>query len=132
MRRPLSVTQLDAMSGGVIGTYVYTPAAGTILTAGTHTLSVAFTPSNAVDYSSVSATVSLTINKVTPTVLLTSSANPTVYGGSVTFTAQTTTSATGAMTFYDGVAIIGTGTLSRGSRYLQRKQLGSRYAQHYG
>jgi hypothetical protein len=122
---PLSVTQLDATSGGVIGTYLYTPAAGTILTAGTHTLSVAFTPSDAVDYSSASATVSLTVNKVTPTVLLTSSANPTVYGGSVTFTAQTTTSTTGTMTFYDGAAIIGTGTLSGGVATFTVNSLGA-------
>jgi hypothetical protein len=122
---PLSVTQLDATSGGVIGTYLYTPAAGTILTAGTHTLSVAFTPSDAVDYSSASATVSLTVNKVTPTVVLTSSANPTVYGGSVTFTAQTAASATGTMTFYDGAAIIGTGTLSGGVATFTVNSLGA-------
>ncbi len=122
---PLSLTQLDATSGGVIGTYLYTPAAGVILTAGTHTLSVAFSPSDAVDYSSASATVSLTVNKVTPTVLLTSSANPTVYGGSVTFTAQTAASATGTMTFYDGAAIIGTGTLSGGVATFTVNSLGA-------
>jgi hypothetical protein len=37
-----------------------------------HTLSVAFTPSDVVDYSSGSATVSLTVNEATPTVVLTS------------------------------------------------------------
>ena len=105
--------------------YVYTPAASTILTAGTPTLSVVFTPSDAVDYSSASATVSLTVNKVTPTVLLTSSANPTVYGGSVTFTAQTAASATGTMTFYDGAAIIGTGTLSGGVATFTVNSLGA-------
>jgi hypothetical protein len=121
----LSATQLNATSGGVIGTYLYTPAAGVTLTAGIHTLSVAFTPSDAVDYSSASATVSLTVNKVTPTVLLTSSANPTVYGGSVTFTAPTAASATGTMTFYDGAASIGTGMLSGGVATFTVNSLGA-------
>ena len=45
------------------GTYVYTPASGTILTLGTHTLSVTFTPSNTTQYSTATATVSLVVNK---------------------------------------------------------------------
>ena len=122
---PLSATQLDATSGGVVGTFIYTPTSGTILPAGTQILSLAFTPSDAVDYSSANTTTSLTINKATPTVTLTSSANPTVYGSPVTFTAQTAVSATGTITFYDGATIIGTGTLSSGTATFTLNSLGA-------
>jgi hypothetical protein len=110
----LSSTQLDATSGGVAGTFVYTPAAGTVLSAGSHTLSVAFTPTDAVDYSAATATVTLTVTKTTPTVILTSSANPSVYGGSVTFTATTNAAGTGTVLFYDGGSLLGPGTISGG------------------
>jgi hypothetical protein len=78
-----------------------------------------------VDYSSANTTTSLTINKATPTVTLTSSANPTVYGSPVTFTAQTAVSATGTITFYDGATIIGTGTLSSGTATFTLNSLGA-------
>jgi hypothetical protein len=65
---PLSATQLDATSGGVAGTFVYTPAAGTVLPAGSQLLSVTFTPTDGADYSAASATVTLTVNKAPLTV----------------------------------------------------------------
>lgn len=111
---PLGGTQLNATSGGVDGTFVYTPAAGVVLSAESHTLTVTFTPTDTVDYSSATATVALTVNQATPTVTLTSSLSPANYGTPVTFTAQTAAFATGSMTFYDGATIIGTGTISGG------------------
>jgi hypothetical protein len=60
----LSATQLDA-TASVAGTFVYTPAAGTVLAAGTQTLSVTFTPTNTTDYTTTTATVSLTVNQAT-------------------------------------------------------------------
>jgi hypothetical protein len=122
---PLSAMQLDATSGGVVGTFIYTPASGTILPAGTQILSVAFAPSDSVDYSSANTTTSLTINKATPTVTLTSSTNPTIYGSPVTFTAQTAVSATGTIIFYDGATIIGIGTLSSGTATFTLNSLGA-------
>ena len=107
------------------GPFVYTPAAGTILTAGLHTLSVTFTPTDVVDYSSASATVTLTVTKATPTVVLVSSANPSVYGVSVTFTATTSASATGTMLFYDGGSVLGPGTLSGGVATYTLNSLGA-------
>jgi len=65
---PLSAAQLDASSGGVAGAFVYTPAAGAVLAAGVQTLSVTFTPTDTTDYTTATATVQLTINKVTPTI----------------------------------------------------------------
>ena len=63
----LSATQLDATST-VAGTYVYTPPAGTLLGAGQQPLSVLFTPNDTTDYSPVTATVTLTVNQVTPAI----------------------------------------------------------------
>jgi hypothetical protein len=61
----LGAKELNARAS-VGGTYVYTPAASTVLTAGTHTLSVTFTPTNADDYTSVSASVTLNVGLATP------------------------------------------------------------------
>jgi len=195
----LSATQLDATApAGVPGTLVYSPPAGTVLGAGTQTLSVTFTPTNT-NYAIATATVSLTVNRApltvtaqnvsraygaanpvfsdsisgfvngdtqsmvsgtaslastatttsvvgsypitaavgtlsaanyafatfvnatltiaqaTPTVALTSSANPSAYGSPVTFTATVSPSAAaGTVTFLDGSTTSGTGTISGG------------------
>jgi hypothetical protein len=58
---PLTATQLDA-TASVPGTFVYNPAAGTILAAGTQPLSVTFTPTDTTNYNIATATVSLTVN----------------------------------------------------------------------
>lgn len=66
----LSGTQLDATAtyagATVAGTFTYTPAKGTVLTAGTQTLSVLFTPANTAKYSAATASVMLTVNQATP------------------------------------------------------------------
>jgi hypothetical protein len=63
----LSATQLDAKAS-VPGTFQYTPAIGTVLTAGTQTLSVTFTPTDSTDYATATGGTTLTVNKVTPVV----------------------------------------------------------------
>ena len=63
----LSATQLDATTT-VTGTWVYTPAAGALLTAGSQTLSVTFTPNDLVDYTTATASVTLMVNQVTPVI----------------------------------------------------------------
>jgi hypothetical protein len=63
----LSATQLDATSK-VAGTFVYSPAATTVLPAGTHTLSVTFTPTDSTDYTTATASVTLTVQKATPAI----------------------------------------------------------------
>ncbi|HEY4354456.1 MAG TPA: MBG domain-containing protein [Acidobacteriaceae bacterium] len=73
----LSGTQLNA-TASVPGTFAYSPAAGAVLQAGTQTLAVTFTPTDATDYATARATVSLT---VTPVVLTVSASNASrVYG----------------------------------------------------
>jgi hypothetical protein len=63
----LSGTQLDA-TASTPGTFVYTPAAGTIPSAGSDTLSVTFTPADTVNFATATAAVTLTVNKVTPVI----------------------------------------------------------------
>jgi hypothetical protein len=58
---PLSATQLNA-SANVPGTFVYTPAAATVLAVGTQTLSVTFTPTDTMDYAVVTSSVPITVN----------------------------------------------------------------------
>ncbi|MBS1821245.1 MAG: hypothetical protein JST61_04635 [Acidobacteria bacterium] len=62
----LSSTQLNATSS-VPGTLTYSPASGTVLGTGTTTLSVTFNPTDA-SYASATATVSLVVNKLVPTI----------------------------------------------------------------
>ena len=56
----LSSTQLNATTP-VAGTFVYSPLSGTVPAAGTDTLSTTFTPTDAVDYNSATASVSLLV-----------------------------------------------------------------------
>lgn len=66
----LSGTQLNATSS-VAGSFVYTPASGIVLNAGTYQLSTNFTPTDATDYNSVNnTTVTLVVNKATATITL--------------------------------------------------------------
>ncbi len=72
---PLPVTFGTALSGDqlnatadVAGTFAYAPAAGTVLDAGEHPLTVTFTPDNQTDYTTVSRSVTLTVEKATPVV----------------------------------------------------------------
>jgi Chitobiase/beta-hexosaminidase C-terminal domain len=57
----LSATQLNATSS-VPGTFVYSPAAGAVLAAGTQALNAAFTPTDTTNYASATAKVSLLVN----------------------------------------------------------------------
>ena len=75
----LSATQLNA-TANVLGTFVYAPAAGTILPAGVQTLSVNFIPADSVDYSSGSGSVSLRIAALIAPVLTWPSPNAIAYG----------------------------------------------------
>jgi hypothetical protein len=57
---PLSSTQLNATSN-VPGALTYSPPAGTVLAAGSQTLSVLFTPTDTIHYTTATATVTLTV-----------------------------------------------------------------------
>jgi len=88
----LSSTQLDAVgnAGGnntpnANGTYVYSPVSGTVLSAGSYTLTVTYTPGSG--YSSYTgsgtASVTLTVNQATPTISISNIPSGAVYNGSV-------------------------------------------------
>jgi trimeric autotransporter adhesin len=67
-RGPRSARIQDPIPAPVPGTFTYTPAAGTMLPAGTQTLSVTFTPTDTTNYATATASVMLTVNKATPTI----------------------------------------------------------------
>jgi|GEM_PF-1702372 len=64
----LSGTQLDA-TASVAGTFVYAPVAGTVLGVGSQTLSVTFTPTDTIDFTTASGSVTLVVNKGTPSIV---------------------------------------------------------------
>jgi hypothetical protein len=112
----LSATQLNA-SSPVAGSFSYSPAAGTVLNVGPHTLTATFTPTDTTDYTTATATVTLTVIPVTPTLGLTSNTNPIFLSNAVTFTAtiaSLATPPTGTVVFMDGTTQIGSGTVSAG------------------
>jgi hypothetical protein len=108
----LSSTQLGATSGGVAGSFVYSPNSGTVLAAGSQSLSVTFTPTDTTDYSMSTGSVTLTVNKATPALSVATSGTPSTYGGSVTFTATVSSGPSATVTFFDSGNAIGTGTIS--------------------
>ena len=70
---PLSTNQLDA-TANVPGKFTYTPTTNTVLNTGTNKLSVVFTPSDTIDYTSATNTVSLVVSRI-PLTVTTSNAN---------------------------------------------------------
>ena len=74
----LSSNQLNA-AANVPGSFAYNPTNGTVLHAGTNTLSVVFRPMDTNDYQSVTDTVSIVVFKATPLLIWTNPA-PIIYG----------------------------------------------------
>jgi hypothetical protein len=63
----LNATQLNA-TANVAGTFQYSPAAGTVLNAGTHTLNVTFNPADAQNYNAAATSVTIVVITATPAV----------------------------------------------------------------
>src|SRR4029450_7605557 len=80
----LGATQLNA-TANVPGSFVYAPAAGTVLDAGAHTLSVTFTPTDAANYTGATATTTITVLKASTTISWTAPADIT-YGTALSAT----------------------------------------------
>ena len=72
---PLTSNQLNATTS-VPGSFAYNPTNGTVLNAGTNTLSVIFTPADTVDYSSVTDSVSLVVSPAPLTVTASNVSQP--------------------------------------------------------
>jgi sugar lactone lactonase YvrE len=117
---PLSATQLNA-TANVPGTFVYSPATGTVLTAGTHTLAVTFTPTDHTDYAKATAKVTLVVNPASTTTTISSNLpNPSATGQAVTvhFTVTQATNyaaPTGSVTVKANTLEHCAGTLASGS-----------------
>ena len=92
----LSAAQLDATSN-VAGTFAYSPAAGTVLGAGSQTLSVTFTPTDTTDYTTATADTTIAVAQATPTITWASPAG-IVYGTALS-AAQLDATSTVAGTF---------------------------------
>ena len=103
----LSATQLNATSS-VAGTFAYTPTAGTILGAGTKTLSVTLSPTDTTDYTTATTTVGLTVNKASQTIAFTPPSS--VYYGALPITLSATGGASGNPVVFSIVS--GPGSLS--------------------
>jgi rhamnogalacturonan endolyase len=72
----LGAAQLNAQAN-VAGSFSYTPLSGTVLNAGSgQTLSVTFTPDDPNNYTSATATVSITVNKLNATLSLSNLMQP--------------------------------------------------------
>jgi len=121
----LSGTQLDA-TANTAGSFVYTPASGTVLDAGAQSLSATFTPADAADYTSIMTGVTLLVHQATTATALMSSSTTATPGASVTFTARVNASAgtaTGSVSFLDGATSLGSATLGGGTAALSTSSL---------
>ena len=63
----LSATQLNA-TANFPGSFTYSPAAGTVLHAGRTTITAVFAPTDSFDYSGATATQTITVTQVVPTI----------------------------------------------------------------
>ena len=97
---PLSATQLNA-TASVPGTFVYTPAAGTVLAAGWQTLSVTFIPTDTVDYSPAEAMVTLTVNPAPPVTYTLTTSTKSVEGSASVMLRLVSTNYAGTVSFHD-------------------------------
>jgi hypothetical protein len=120
----------------VPGTWSYTNAAGTVLSAGSgQSESVTFTPTDLTDYTKASATATINVlpgprNPVSPTrTVLTALPRPATLGQLVSLTATVRNLARvggtpiGSITFLDGTASLGTVALRRGRASLKTSSL---------
>ena len=122
----LSAIQLNAVVSGIPGTFVYAPASGKVLPAGTQTLSVKFTPTATDNYTTVTGTTTLVVNPANTTTSVTSvtpdpsqtgqtanvdfSVAPDKPTGSVTVTASSGETCSGTLTGGNGHCRLALGT----------------------
>jgi len=113
---PLGTAQLNA-TASVAGTFIYSPAAGTVLSPGPQKLTVSFTPTDGTDFTTASATAMLNVGNAAPAISLISSDTSIFVSNPVTFTASVVSSVgtpTGTVSFLDGTTLLATAVLSNG------------------
>jgi hypothetical protein len=106
-------------SASVAGTFSYSPAAGTVLTAGSNTLTATFTPADTTDYNTATKTVTLTVNAATATLNInaTSVAFGTVAVNTVSTQSLTLTSTGTASVTISAATLTGTGFTMSGASF---------------
>jgi len=90
---PLTAAQLNA-TANLPGTFVYTPALGTVLNAGNQTLSVTYTPADSTDFAPQIKTVLIPVSQATQTISFTV-ASPVPYSAGLTIPLVATGGASG-------------------------------------
>jgi sugar lactone lactonase YvrE len=124
-----SITYGQTLASSMLSGGASTPAGSFAFTtpttkpgAGAASQSVTFTPTDATDYSTLTGTASVTVNKASSSTALVSSLNPSIVGQSVNLTATVTGQyggiATGTVTFSNGSTSLGGASLSGGSAVL--------------
>ena len=101
----LSAAQLNA-SSSVAGTFVYSPAAGTVLSAGPQTLLTTFNPADTTHYKPATASVTLDVHAVAPTITEAFGVPALQVGGSTSLTFTITnpdTAAQSGISFADSL-----------------------------
>jgi hypothetical protein len=83
----LGADQLDA-TASVPGSFTYSPAAGTLLTPGSHALHADFTPADAADYNATSVSTRITVDPAATALTLTSTPDAPHFGEQVDFAAR--------------------------------------------
>jgi YVTN family beta-propeller protein len=111
----LGADQLNA-SASIPGVFAYSPPVGAVLPAGSHTLTLTFTPTDTANYNIVSTQAVVTVQKAEVTVTLTAPPTST-YGRVVRLVADITAQGngmppTGLVDFFDNGLLIGTASLS--------------------
>src|SRR5437016_1007221 len=115
-----------------LGTGTLSGGAATLATSalvgGTHSITAIYS-GDASFAGGTSPALTQTVNKVGDATSVASSNNPSIFGSAVTFTATVASSATsiptGTVTFQDGAATLGPGTLSGGTATLTTSGLGA-------
>ena len=104
-------TQLGTVNLSKLGFVTFTTSS---LVAGSHAINAIYSSDN--NYlPSTSSSLTQVVNKANTTTNLTSSANPSASGKSITFTASISPAgSTGTVTFYDGSTKLGTGNVVSG------------------
>ena len=107
----LGATQLNA-TASVPGKFVYSPALGEVLGAGTHALTVTFTPFDTTDYAAVQGEVSLTVSKAKPTSVTWPTPDPISHGTRLSATQLNATASIPGRFVYSPAAgeVLGAGT----------------------
>jgi len=115
---PANITYGTALSGtqnnataSVPGTFVYSPASGTVLAAGSRTLNVTFTPTDSTNYTNATKSVTLIVNKANSSITWNNPANIT-YGTALSGTQNNATANVSGTFVYNPVngTVLGAGT----------------------